>query len=428
MVIVESLETRKLPYETDGQFLNRLCSVKETLKLTWKKIAEIANEELNLSYSESWYRRNYQAGAFDETEYVTTSASSDYCTGDCNGCLNFDDCLSEYNSAVQSELIDKEQQIEDKLTKLKLKQAEVADMVTSNNAMIRRMSREQTIKDIAHDFAVTMSNNSHTLLSAPQSVDCLTDIEGVLLISDWHYGMLCDNHWNKFSPTICKQRVSNLLDKTVASIKANKLKKLTVLDLSDLIAGRIHTQIRIESRFDVITQTMEVSEILAEFLTALSVYCPVDFYSCLDNHSRLEPNKKESMDLESLTRIIPWYLKERLENNERIHICENEFGEDIITCEVLGHDIVAVHGHDDSPSNALEKLSMLTRKHYDLVCMAHRHHLFLEEQFEGIVVSNGCLVGVDSHAKKMRLTSKPSQTLILVTEDNVIEDVKRILV
>lgn len=388
------VDVNKLPQETDLQFIQRVCDNKDELGLTWKDIANLMKDELGYYYSESWYRKKYK-----ENMFVDLSTPENIVEVD------------EY----------------DELRNIQMKRVEIQDLVSSNNAMIRRMSREQTIKDIAHDFAETLANSKPLIKPIPVNNE-FSGKEGILLISDWHYGMTCDNWWNKFDPEICKERIGKLLQQTIDSVKYYRLEKVTVLDLSDLIAGRIHTQIRIESRFDVITQTMSVSEILAEFLSELSIYCPVDFHSCLDNHSRLEPNKKESLDLESLTRIIPWFLKERLAGNKRVKVCENEFGEDIITCNVLGHDVIAVHGHDDSPTNALEKLSMLTRKHYELVCMAHRHHMFLEEQFESIVVSNGCLVGVDSHSAKMRLTSKPSQTLIIVTRDNVIDDIKRILV
>jgi len=62
-----------------------------------------------------------------------------------------------------------------------------------------------------------------------------------------------------------------------------------------LIAGRIHLTIRFNSRIDVITQTIEVSELLAEFIDELSTYVPIDYYSVIDNHSRLEPNKKDAL-------------------------------------------------------------------------------------------------------------------------------------
>ena len=383
-------ELRKSFDETDSQFLNRLVSSKKDYKLTWKDIQNIANSELNLNYSESWYRKNIK---------LLTDVSSE-------------------NS--------EEDNSNDALRKVMMKRAELADLVASNSAYIRKLSREQTIKDIAHDYAQTMAKAKPLLQLKPCSNE-YSGKEGILLISDWHYGLVCDNAWNKFDPIICKARVSKLLSETINLIEQHRIEKLTVLDLSDLIAGRIHTQIRIESRFDVITQTMDVAEILAEFLQELSIHCPIDFYSSLDNHSRLEPNKKESMDLESLTRIIPWYLIERMSLNGRINVCGNEFGEDIITCNVLGHDIIAVHGDKDSPLNALEKLSLFTRKQYSMVCMAHRHHMFLEEQFESMVVSNGCLVGVDTHSHNMRLRSKPSQTFIVVTKNNVTHSINRII-
>ena len=403
MVVVQNTALKRLPEETEAQFISRLVAIKDCQKLRWSEIAHIANKELNLDYSESWYRKNYKAGMFIEDPVFETT------------CASTEDIET-----------DSEDDVDLKLRQILMKRAEVADLVSSNNAMIRRMSREQTIKDIAHDYALIMKE-AKPCLTLKLIANEYSGKEGVLLISDWHYGLVCDNAWNTFDPDVCKDRVSVLLSGVIEWVKKHRLAKVTVLDLADLIAGRIHSQIRIESRFDVITQTMDVAEIVAEFLDKLSIHCPVDFYSCLDNHSRVEPNKKESMDLESLARIIPWYLKERLEDNRRIKICENEFGEDIITCQVLGNKIIAVHGHEDSPVNGLDRLSMFTREHYDMLCMAHRHHMFLEEQSEAFVISNGCLAGVDTHSKKLRLSSKPSQTLIVCTKDNVTDSIHRLL-
>ena len=255
----------------------------------------------------------------------------------------------------------------------------------------------------------------------------LNDTEGILLLSDWHYGMVCNNSWNKFDPDICKQRVNKLLDKTIQIIRKNNVNHLHVLDLADLIAGRIHTQIRIESRFDVITQTMQVAEILAEFLNELSYYCGISFYSCLDNHSRLDPNKKESMDLESLARLIPWYLAQRLTRNDCIEICENTYGEDIITCKVAGHNVIGVHGDNDPPTHALERLSLMTHQHYAMLCTAHLHHFSADERTQSVIVGNGSLMGVDAYAAKLRVSCIPSQTLIVSTKENICDCIYRII-
>ena len=424
MVNVMSLCKTKLPEETDLEYCNRICSIKEELDMTWKEIATVANHELGVQHSYSWYSRNYRAGNFSPELGIVTTSSED-CDEFCETCEELPNCLKDW----KNDLAEKQSDIQNKMRNLAMKKVEVSDLVTQNNAYIRRLSREQTIKDIAHDYAQTMAKSK--LLTAPVPdnvyVTDFSESEGVLLLSDWHYGMVCDNPWNKFDPEICKERVSTLLNKVIKIVRKNNIAKVHVLDLADLIAGRIHTQIRIESRFDVITQTMEVSEILAEFLNELSHYCDVEFYSCLDNHSRLEPNKKESMDLESLARLIPWYLLERLKCNDAITIHDNTYGADIITCIVAGHNVIGVHGDNDHPTTALGRLSLMTHRHYDLLCTAHRHHMQLEEDHQSIVISNGCLMGVDRYAEKLRLTSDPSQTFIIATPDNACEAIYRIV-
>lgn len=424
MVAIYDLRPQKLETETEQEFICRLCLCKDSMCLSWKDIASIVNNELGIQHSESWYRKNYQKGAFFTPIESVTTATDNTCDGQCEACDNWTQCAS--NRDTLDEAIPVRSPEDEKLHQLMLKKVEVSDMITQNKAYIRRLSREQTIKDIAHDYAQIMSRDK--ILETPQltrEAD-LTNAEGVLLLSDWHYGMVCDNPWNQFDPDVCRERVNKLLNKTVKIVSDNNLDKVHVLDLADLIAGRIHTQIRIESRFDVITQTMQVAEILAEFLNELSNYCEVSFYSCLDNHSRLEPNKKESMDLESLARLIPWYLVERLKDNDCVQICDNKYGADIITCTVAGHSVIGVHGDNDKPTTALERLSLMTHQHYDMLCTAHLHHMALEEQHQSMVVSNGCLMGVDRYAEKLRLTSDPSQTFIIATPDNVCECIYRL--
>ena len=112
---------------------------------------------------------------------------------------------------------------------------------------------------------------------------------------------------------------------------------------------------------------MEVSEILAEFMYNISNYVRINYYDCLDNHSRVEPNKKESLDLESLQRITKWFLKERFVDHPNIRIFDNKISEDIITFTCKGHKIIGVHGHKDRSNKVIDNLSLFTQDHYDLV-------------------------------------------------------------
>lgn len=207
-----------------------------------------------------------------------------------------------------------------------------------------------------------------------------------------------------------------------------KINKLHVVNLGDLICGRIHQTLRLQSRVDVITQIMDVAEILAEFisdLTAQGIQC--NYYDCYDNHSRLEPVKMDSLELETLVRIIPWYLEQRLKNNCFVKICEAVYDNDIIAFDVLGYRVGGVHGHKDKQSRVVENLSLFTKETFDMILTAHLHHFSGDEKNEVLVVSNGSLMGTDYYAKDLRLSAKPSQNLIVVNEKSVADYIHRVV-
>lgn len=49
-----------------------------------------------------------------------------------------------------------------------------------------------------------------------------------------------------------------------------------------------------------------------------------------------------------------------------------------------------------------------------------------DENHECLRLSNGSLMGVDQYANDLRLTSKPSQNMIIVSEDDVTEAIYKI--
>ena len=381
--VQEALDAKTFTSQQEG--VEYLCSLKTSLGLTWEDIADISSQVFGTTYKEGYFRRNY---------------------GD----------------AVK--LQEAEDQYEEKLLTLKKERVKLSDERCQNNAYIRRLAREDTIKEIALTYAEKMS--SKKMLDIPEFIDEPSKRDAILCISDWHYGIEVENALNKFSPEICKQRVSKLTSKTLQHCRAYGIKHLNLLNLGDMIAGRIHLQLRLESRIDTITQIMEVSEILAEMITKLSTELKVDYYSCTDNHSRLEPNKADSLELETLARITDWYLKSRLNNNPNVTFNANPFGPDIITFKCKGHNIAAVHGDADTPTAAATSIARLTRSTYDLVLLAHRHHFAADELNETLVVSNSSLLGVDQYSFRLRLSAQPSQNLIIVSEDNVTESIHRI--
>ena len=329
----------------------------------------------------------------------------------------------------ESETPSVEDNLKDLILEFKKERVKISDERTQNNAYVRRIAREETLKEIALEVAKEMSSKK-LLPTYVRPVTYTNDKrEGIIQISDWHYGIEVDNFLNKFNPEICASRVSKLLQECKAYFGRNPVSKLYVVNLGDLIAGRIHSEIRIESRYDVVTQCIHTSEMLAEFLNELTSIAPVDYYDCLDNHSRVEPNKKESLDLESLARITPWYLKNRFENNKDVTICYNDYSDDIINFKAINGkwSIGGVHGHKDKPAKVVDGLTLFTRNNFDLILTAHLHHFSADEKNQTVVLANGSLMGTDRYASDYRLSSIPSQNLILVNEKTPIEDIHRVV-
>jgi hypothetical protein len=376
-------------------------------EVTWKEIADTMNDQLSLRLDESTYRKQSKS-------WLAT--------------------CSDIPEATNGESMDDETEVDNYiydlntlLREIKKAKVQLADERTQNQAYIRKMSREETLLEMAKEVAATMNVKKllparKPLITYPYSIDR----EGILCISDWHYGIEVDNYFNTYNPQICLDRLTRLRDEVIAKGKELKFTKLHVTNLSDLISGRIHMQLRIESRYDAVTQIMHVSEILAEFLSDLSEHFEIEYRDCLDNHSRLEPNKKDSLELESLARIVPWYLEQRLANNKRVKLLYNTYADDIITFNVFDWNVVAVHGHKDTPGKIISNMIAATRKRNDLVLSAHYHHFSADEEHECMRVSNGTLMGVDTHSQDLRLTSKPSQNLIVANRDNVTEFICKI--
>ena len=356
--------------ETFDEYKVRIYTLKSSgfISLTWEQIAELFSTYFDQHKHHSTWRKD----------------------------------AKNYNTQVNPELRDG---ISDLILEYKKERIKVSDERTQNNAIIRRISREETLKSIAKEVAKDIGKVKSLLPARLVETNSVFEHEAILQVSDWHYGIDIDNFWNKYNPDICKERVAALLDETLNFCSKYNIRLLHMVNLGDMISGRIHTIIRLQNRIDAMTQVMEISEILAEFISALTHEgIRVSYHDCIDNHSRMEPIKAESMEKESLCRIIPWYLKCRLASNALVTVGDNEYGDDIITFTVLSgkYKVGGVHGHKEKAAKLIEGLTLLTKTHYDLILSAHYHHFEAKEQNETLVVSNGSLMGTDDYSKDFK--------------------------
>ena len=405
---------------TVDEYIDYLVRLKsENPYITWCDIKNLTNEAYELTYSEEFYRKHNRDKLI---EYMNSIKS--------NECDNmYEEDVEDYDSSFEDDVSEEYYLniIREETIKLQKERIKFKDEATAARKIIRESARQETIRDIAINAAIAAAKEKPFITNKNLFISHDNDEnQAILEIGDWHYGEVFKNFINEYSPEICKRRVAELYEKVIKKLKLYNVKKLYVVDLSDLIAGRIHKTIQLESRFNVIDQIMQVTEILAELLMNLSQYVDIEYYSTIDNHSRLDKDKEAELSSASLQRLTPWYLEERLKDCN-VHINDNYYGDDICAFEVMGHRVLGVHGDKDNHITAVDKLSMMTEQHWDLLCTAHLHHFSCDEKNRTVVCSCSSLMGTDTFAKGLRLTATPSQNLIIVSKENVTEDICRII-
>lgn len=286
---------------------------------------------------------------------------------------------------------------------------------------LRTESRLEEIKDFVSYVARNI--NDRKLIFDPDKIKNnpyqITNEEkhGVLLLSDFHSETNVDNFMNTYNKDVFLERFHYLIDKVVQYGQDNNIDTLHVCNLNDLLGGIIHVTTRLASNEDVITQTMYISELLAETLVFLSCkFNQIKFYSVIDNHCRVHSDKTINTVKENFSRFIPWYIKSRVENFNNIEIVESNDPE-IQTFSIFDFNCAIVHGHNDNVKNVIQNLTLMTKKILDYVFMAHYHHNIEDEVHSCDVICNPSFIGVDEHSKRIRLSSKPAQKFMVFDKE-----------
>lgn len=241
-----------------------------------------------------------------------------------------------------------------------------------------------------------------------------TNVEAVLILSDFHYGLEVDNVLNEYNVDIAKDRLKTLLDKTIYYCNIHRVQKLHLGLAGDLICGAIHLQSRVAAEEDLISQVINVSELLANFINSLRANIPeVKVWGVIGNHSRVNADKKSNMPAENFERLIFKYIEMRLTN---VIVATNGL-EDWITFKVKDQLVFMTHGDKDSLSNIkLHAVNLLGRVP-DRIYFGHIHHLNIKDDNGTEVVVNGSVVSTDEYAMGLRVHTKPYQILQIFDKD-----------
>ena len=320
---------------------------------------------------------------------------------------------NENNSISNEELYEKNLKKEIEIKKMATK---VSDMRNLVNRMTKEQSRFESMLECARDIAKGF-NQSKPLLSNPPIIKS-GDKEGLLLISDWHIGLECSNHWNKFNTEIAKERLSFLKQRVIDICLHNDVNKINVCCCGDLISGIIHNNLRLENRENVVQQSILVVEMISELLTSLSTLFKVDFYYVVGNHERISANKNDSLDKENFGYFILEMIKYRCSNLMGLTIHENIIDDEIITFNIFDDEIVVTHGNNFGNLNTyIPKLTSMLGYVPDYVCVGHLHQHVEKTYGKTELIVNPSFSGVDSYAKNYGLVGKVGQKLMIFSKE-----------
>lgn len=345
-----------------------------------------------------------------------------------------------YGSKRTLDILEKEQtkkitsskiisELDEKMEELRKERQKLYDQRREYNKLVSAEAREEHLLDELKKSADNLSETVGCMYKDmcvskhSQHSDNYAANEAILVLSDWHYGMKTNNVFNTYDTNICKQRVANLIKKTVSKLSLHNCDKLHIVVLGDLIHGAIHVGARVASEEYVSDQLMQVSEILAQTIEVLSKSVKQTYvYVTYGNHARTVQNKADSVHRDNMERIIPWWLTERLSSYKNITIQEDN-GTEFLFIRSKGHDLCASHGDNDSVKSSPRLLSTLLNKkcnrNIEYVLLGDKHH---RESFEELGVTAllcGSLCGADDHANGKRLYSTPSQLLLIIDNDGV---------
>jgi len=254
--------------------------------------------------------------------------------------------------------------------------------------------------------------------------------EAVLVLSDMHIGMQINSFCNVYSADIATKRMAKLVSDVATECARFGVETLHVLDLGDAIHGLIHNSARLSQEYDVAEQVMIAEELIAEALAKLASAVPhVTYRGCLDNHSRMMANYRDSKDTENFGRVIAHFLKARLKGIPSISFPEDNLDPSLGLLRLgNGESLMFAHGHLDNPTQAIQEIAGIASSmpggpiKVSYFVVGHYHSEKLKSYQGCRVIVNGSFCGTDEYALSRRLFSAPSQTLLIFNGQNLVEE------
>ena len=375
--------------ETFKEYYIRLYQEKDLLGLTFKDIGLLLNEVSGNDYNEAKWRRPYE------------------------GFVQFKEMFGEgVISHSEQEILE---EIKEEKLELQKEKVKMRDQKREFSAIIRRQARLESLEDYFKEVTENFEG-----ISLPKTKSNVNDKkEAAIVISDWHIGMKFDGRFNTFNHEVAEQRIAKVKDKTLDTVRKEKVDTLHIANLGDMISGGIHVSTRVQAEEDVIQQVIRASEYLKQFVkTFLDEGIQVEYYNIIGNHGRSQSNKSEVAGIEeNFEKLILTILDTAFSNYDNYNSTGCRDG--IIEVEIVGQKIILAHGDMDKNTNAAMRLPQLFGYVPNYIITGHIHHSTSKDFGITEHIVNPSLIGADDYATGGRFGGKPGQKLILFNETDI---------
>lgn len=309
-------------------------------------------------------------------------------------------------------------EIDAKKIELQKERQKFFDQRNAYTKLLRERSRQEELNEILFDAVkagnLPTLNYTYTDI-APSDNDLLVSM------NDIHYGANVQNYWNTYNSDICRNMMRKYLDRIISIGKTHCSENCIVWANGDEISGNIHQSIAVTNKENVIEQIKGVSELIAEFLAALSGHFrEVVFVSVAGNHSRIEPNKDRALVSERLDDLVEWYLGARLQNFENVIIGGGEkIDSTIYLIDVRGKTYCGVHGDFDGSAGKVQSLQTMAGRPIYAMLSGHLHHNKTDDVQGVKTIMAGSFVGMDDYCVQRRIVGKAEQMVCVCDSDGV---------
>ena len=371
----------------------RLYKNRSIYGLTFAECGELMNEVTGENWSEAKWRRPIE-------HY-----------------LEIQDYLDQENpTGVNQDVL---QEIEDQKLELEKEKIRMRDKKRELNNKLRRMARLENLEDYLKE---TVEEFEPIELDNVKKNKKDSDKELLVCLNDWHIGMSINSKFNTFNKEIAIERLSKLQQKTMDKVLKEDIQTIHIANLGDLIHGLIHVGARVSSEENTIEQVITASEMVKEFIKPfLDLGIQVEYYNICGNHSRIVANKSESGgEEESFEKLILTIVDTAFSRYSNYNSTGSEFG--MIEVNIKNEKVVLAHGHLDKGNGIVNKLPQMLGYPPTLVLTGHFHSESIKDYGVTTHIISGALCGSDDYATNLRLAGKPSQKMLVITDDGIEEN------